>query len=280
VACPISGSSPLSTRRVTACPGRKVEYVAPASEREPEALVGRRPREHSHKARAAQAVSALCRKKPITERDPAAFDRCYSAGMWTMVLASHAAVVATSSLAISFLSYRSGGPRLSGNAEIHGRYDIQGPTLHVDVHNRGRGPITVDSVMLWGVGIALKKSLPVIGWPLRSPGCVLPSRIEGHSGEHWHFPGHDLAREWLNRDDLTRLEVEVGVATGKTLTLKVDTSNIDVLDGRNLPDWQPDYFKDWPKLPERQPPSDETSDRSPATWAEIKRSRTANELDL
>jgi hypothetical protein len=57
------------------------------------------------------------------------------------------------------------------------------------------------------------------------------------------------------------------------LALDVDTSNIDVLDGRNLPDWQPNYFKDRPKLPERQPPSDETSDRSPATSAEIKRSR-------
>jgi hypothetical protein len=64
------------------------------------------------------------------------------------------------------------------------------------------------------------------------------------------------------------------------LTLKVDTSNIDVLYGQNLPDWQPDYFKDWPNLPERQPPSDETSDRSPATSAETKRSRTTNELDL
>ncbi len=41
-----------------------------------------------------------------------------------------------------------------------------------------------------------------------------------------------------------RLEVKIGLGNGKTLTLKVDTSNIDVLDGRNLPDWQPDYFKD------------------------------------
>jgi hypothetical protein len=200
--------------------------------------------------------------------------------MWTVILATYAAVVSTSSLAVSYLSYRSGGPQLSGDAEIGGRYDIQGPTLHVDLYNRGRGPITVDSIMLWGVGIALEGSLPVAGWPLRSPGCVLPSRIEGHSGAHWHFPAHDVAKEWLNRDDLTRLEVQIGLATGKTLALRVDTSNIDVLDGRNLPDWQPDYFKDWPKLPERQPPSGETSDRSPATSAEIKPSRTANELDL
>ena len=108
----------------------------------------------------------------------------------------------------------------------------------------------VDSIMLWGVGIVHKKDgLPVVGWPLRSPSCVLPSRIEGHSGERWHFPAHDLAKEWLNRYDLARLEVEVGLAVGKNFTLKVDTSNIDVLDGRNLPDWQPDYFKNWPKPP-------------------------------
>jgi len=183
--------------------------------------------------------------------------------MWTLVLATYAAVVSTSSLAISYLSYRSGGPQLSGDAEIYGRYDIQGPTLHVYLHNRGRGPITVDSpIMLWGVGIALKKNLPVVGWPLRSPSCVLPSRIEGHSGVHWHFPAHDLAKEWLNRPDLTRLEVNVSLGTGKTLTLRVDTANIDVLDGRNLPDWQPDYFRDWAELPNRQLTENETGDRS------------------
>ncbi len=188
--------------------------------------------------------------------------------MWTEALATYAAVVSSSSLAISYLSYRSSGPQLSGSAEIYGRYDIEGPTLHVDVYNRGRGPVTIDSIMLLGIGVALKKNLPVVGWPLRSPSCELPSRVEGHSGERWHFPAHDLAKEWLNRRDLTRLEVHIGLATGKTLMLKVDTSNIDVLDGRNLPDWQPDYFKDWPKLPERQPLSDETSYQRSATSAD------------
>jgi hypothetical protein len=185
--------------------------------------------------------------------------------MWIEVLAAYAAVVSTSSLAISYLSYRSGGPQLSGSAYIYGRYDIQGPTLHVDVHNRGRGPITVDSIMLWGVGIAYKKAgLPVVGWPLRSSSCVLPARIEGHSGERWHFPAHDLTKEWLNRHDLARLEITIDLATGKTLTLKVDTSDIDVLDGRNLPDWQPDYFKDWPKLPKQGLTSGEISKPLPA----------------
>lgn len=190
--------------------------------------------------------------------------------MWTAILAAYAAVVSTSSLAISYLSYRSGGPQLSGDAEIYGRYDIQGPMLHVAVYNRGRGSITVDSIMLWGIGIALEKSLPVVGWPLRSPSCALPSRIEGHSGTRWHFPAHHVTKEWLNRDDLTRLDIQIGLATGKTLTLKVDTSDIDVLDGHNLPDWQPDYFKDWPKLPERQVPSGGAGDLSPITLTQDK----------
>ena len=51
---------------------------------------------------------------------------------------------------------------------------------------------------------------------------------------------HDPGEEWLNRRDLARLEVTIGHANGKTLTLKVDTANIDVLDGRNPPNWQPD----------------------------------------
>ncbi|MEP7024475.1 MAG: hypothetical protein ABJB47_11890 [Actinomycetota bacterium] len=75
-------------------------------------------------------------------------------------------------------------------------------------------------------------------------------------------------KEWLNRHDLARLQVEIGLATGKTLTLKVDTSNIDVLDGRDLPDWQPDYFKDWPKLPGTNSPDGDTSGRPLGTLAE------------
>jgi hypothetical protein len=38
--------------------------------------------------------------------------------------------------------------------------------------------------------------------------------------------------------------VEHVLATGKALALRVDTFNVDVLDGRDLPDWEPDFFKD------------------------------------
>jgi hypothetical protein len=189
--------------------------------------------------------------------------------MWTEILASYAAAVSTSALAISYLSYRSGGPQLSGSAEIEGRYDIDGPKLYIDVHNRGRGPITIDAVMLWGIGKAYEKEgLPVVGWPLHSPPGTLPYRIEGQSGGHWHFPAHLPTKEWLNRCDLARLEVHVDLGTGNTLILKVDTSNIDVLDGENLPDWEPDYFKDRPEATRRRPPSRETNGRIAESLAE------------
>jgi hypothetical protein len=174
--------------------------------------------------------------------------------MWTTILASYAAVVSTSALIVSYLSYRSGGPQLSGSAYIYGRYDIQGPTLCVALHNRGRGAVTVESLELWGAastsigGIDLP--LPVIGWTFPVQQDMLPSRIEGNSGERWHFPAGDVAKRWLTAEDLAELQVNVGLATGKSLNLRVDTSDIDVLRGQKLPDWQPDHFTAQPKLRE------------------------------
>jgi len=167
--------------------------------------------------------------------------------MWTTLLASYAAVVSTISLAIAYLAYKSDGPQLSGDAEIHGRYDIQGPTLHVAVYNRGRGPATIESLDLAGIARlgtgGPEEGRMVVGWPLHVPRGALPSRVEGNSGERWHFPAVHITKEWLTRDDLARLEVTIGLANGKDLTVGVDTSNIDVLDGSNLPEWEPDHFK-------------------------------------
>ena len=106
-----------------------------------------------------------------------------------------------------------------------------------------------------------------MNFPLHSPKGTLPCRVEGHSGEHWYFPGHDIAKEWLGRRDLTRLEVEIGLATGIALKLKVDTSNIDKLRDRDLPDWQPDYFKDRPKLSQYQVTGQDNSEQPPETSA-------------
>jgi hypothetical protein len=181
--------------------------------------------------------------------------------MWTTILASYAAVVSTSALIVSYISYRSGGPQLSGRAGIQGRYDIQGPSLGVAVYNRGRGPITIDSLDLWGLcsaksshtvnGVGLPVGLPVVGWPLHSPNGGLPSRIEGNSGETWSFPAVNITKEWLVREDLSELSLTIWLANGKQLTLKVDTSDVDVLRGQELPDWQPDIFAH-PKLSGRE----------------------------
>ena len=177
--------------------------------------------------------------------------------MWTTILASYAAVVSTSALIVSYLSYKSGGPQLSGSAEIYGRYDIQGPTLHVALYNRGRGPITVESLGLWGtsvtsIGGGIEVPLPTVGWPLHEQRDVLPSRIEGNSGQRLHFPATDIARTWLTSVVLVGIEIKVNLANGRDLTLRVDTSNIDILRGQELPDWQPDYFKGKPELTEEE----------------------------
>jgi hypothetical protein len=165
--------------------------------------------------------------------------------MWTTFLASYAAVVSTCSLVVSYLSHRSGGPQLSGSAEIIGRYDLEGPTIHVVVQNRGRGPVTVDSILLWGLGPTAvdKKPLPVIGWPLHPVNSQLPIRIEGNSGGRWYSPAQKITKKWLKRDDLVKLVLTVHLANGKFLDLIVDTSDIDVLDPDNLPDWEPEPEK-------------------------------------
>jgi hypothetical protein len=162
--------------------------------------------------------------------------------MWSEVLAVYAAVVSTGSVTITYISHRSGGPQLSGDAEIHGRYDIDGPKLFVAIHNRGRGPITIDSVMLWGVGLTgVEKNRPIVGWPLHSLESELPVRVEGNSGALWASSAQAAAKEWLERNDLARLEVHIGLATGKGMELTVDTSNIDVLRGRELPEWEQEH---------------------------------------
>jgi hypothetical protein len=49
------------------------------------------------------------------------------------------------------------------------------------------------------------------------------------------------------------------------LKLKVDTTNVNLLDPRNLPHWRPDYFEKWPELPEQRPSKEGTHDQPPGT---------------
>jgi hypothetical protein len=162
-------------------------------------------------------------------------EQCYSVGMLTEILAICASVVSTGSLAIAYLAYRAGGPRLSGRAKIYRHYLIEGPTLLVDLYNRGRGPITVESIELESVVVTDSGPLRIIGWPmLSSSNCSLPSRLEGHTGEHWDFPAHDILEEWASKGNIARLEARIGLATGKVLTLPVDTYEIDSLRGWHI----------------------------------------------
>ena len=151
--------------------------------------------------------------------------------MWTEILASYAAVVSTSSLAISYLAYKSGAPKLSGNAEL--RQDMDGPILRIAVHNRGRGAITVESVELLGIYYDGFQMVPGDSWKLSSPEHVLPARIEGHSGIRWNFPAHNITKDWLE-SYLNELDVKIHLATGKTLTIFVKTDHIDRLGKRRL----------------------------------------------
>jgi hypothetical protein len=163
--------------------------------------------------------------------------------MWTTVLASYAAVVSTSGLIVSYISYRSGGPQLSGTAKLYREPGIAGSTLQVAVRNRGRGAVTIDSMRLWGTGPASvdgKSQDLAVGWPLTSMNTRLPLRIEGHSGERWTSSASRITKEWLTRPGLTTLSMTILQADGKFLELAVDTSMIDALDPKDLPDSESD----------------------------------------
>lgn len=179
----------------------------------------------------------------MDQRQTDNYRKCQSMSMWTEILAIYAAVVSTSSLVVSYISYRSSGPVLSGEAEIHaeiyGSEKIDGPVLWVHLYNRGRAPVTVHSAMISAEGRAEVRR---VDWWLHSDECSLPSRMEGYSGENWIFPARTFLKTWLTRNDLRSLRVSIEFAHRESLLLKVNTSLIDGLDRQNLPDWEPDYF--------------------------------------
>lgn len=137
--------------------------------------------------------------------------------MWTEDLTIYSAIVATTSLSVACLSYRSAGPRLSGDAEISNvSHDEE--RIRVCVYNRGRGPITIDSIILQGRASS-KKFRGQLKWPL----SLHPSRIEGNSKACWEFPANFVTEEWFKLLGFKRLELRVYLATGKVLKLKVNT---------------------------------------------------------
>jgi hypothetical protein len=132
--------------------------------------------------------------------------------MLTDALAIYAAVVSTISLAISYFANRSDNPKLSGVA-TYGKSDLI-DTIEVNVYNRGRGAITVESVEIYSKERGDN--------PESSEVAVSESsRIDGHSGAHWTIPAPPSVGSARVFGNLLSVEVWVNLATGEKLTLKV-----------------------------------------------------------
>jgi hypothetical protein len=168
--------------------------------------------------------------------------------MWTEVFAGLSLVVSATALFVSYLAFRSAGPRLSGEADFGTTYywpvGKRGVTLYVHVHNRGSGAITIDDLMLWTYPSEPTKDreLPSVGstgWPL-TWAADFPIRLEGHSGKQFSIPAVDIAKTWLTRPDLNYMEVNVNLATGLSLKLPVDTREIDGFDPEDLLTTEPE----------------------------------------
>jgi hypothetical protein len=170
------------------------------------------------------------------EGDP---DVRYATRMLTEILAIYAAVVSTSSLTVSYFSYKSGNPRLSGKAELH---NTDAPILHIWLYNKGRGAITVNKFELYGFEPGSKeesktlesKDFPPLWWPFPRHQCGLRKRIEGHSDDEWFLPLPEMAIKWLNLPNLALLDLEVLLGNGNPLVLKVDISGIVLRDPLQL----------------------------------------------
>ena len=80
--------------------------------------------------------------------------------MLAEVLAIYATVVSTGSLVISYFSHRSSGPRLAGYAMVARGPKEQGQyRIHLELFNRGQGPVTVHS--MWPIGYGKFMTAPV-----------------------------------------------------------------------------------------------------------------------
>jgi hypothetical protein len=98
----------------------------------------------------------------------------------------YAAVVATASLVVATLAYRSGGSRL----KIHARI-VRGAPGHgwilVSATNKGRAEITIDSINLWVghsiLGLA-NQPLAIVSYALEK-GPELPHRLRAQDLQTW-----------------------------------------------------------------------------------------------
>ncbi|WP_144082714.1 MULTISPECIES: hypothetical protein [Micromonospora] len=148
--------------------------------------------------------------------------------MLTEILAAYAAVVSTSALAVSWLTYRSGNPRLSGDATLveddKGEYG-----LWVDIRNRGRSVAFVRAMNLQKHGYRKRRREAVVIWGLYARDATYPLKIEAHSGDRFHFrPRGDFAIKW---SDLRRWDpalVKVEMTNGKSILIPLKFSKISI----------------------------------------------------
>ena len=121
-----------------------------------------------------------------------------------------------------------GGPQLTADAYVEGPYDIEGPTLHLTIRNKGRGPMTVDHVMFWIKVDGYER----VGIPVHSK----PVRIEGKSSSHWSVSASHFATAWVTTRGVKEAVATATLGDGRVMEVAVDTTRID--ETREL--WLPD----------------------------------------
>jgi hypothetical protein len=153
--------------------------------------------------------------------------------MWTQILATYAAVVSTASLAIAYISYKAGGPRLSGRAAFSS-WDSDS-TIYAEIWNSGRGPVSIRGFRL-DYNADQKQAGFVYGsLPLALNQTVMPIRLDSGAGRGWAFSTGGITR-FLTQPGLKRLRVVVTLGNGKELTLPVHRDSM----GGGSPHWYVD----------------------------------------
>ena len=126
----------------------------------------------------------------------------------TTVVAIYAAVVATGSLGVAILAFRSGTPRLQATTALRPTAD-GGLRLTLTTTNRSRADATVRSLALDVPGPHTINLTPE-RMPIEGPS--LPAIVPAHSQRSWAIPVQDLREIVANEGWAT--EVRAVVTTG------------------------------------------------------------------
>jgi hypothetical protein len=102
---------------------------------------------------------------------------------FTLAVAIVAAMLSAGSLAVSFLAYRAGGPKIRVRTFRLSSPGADKVELVARVTNSGRGPVDIETFALWARfpgPINVRSHEMVKGEPL-------PYRLEGKSTRKWHI---------------------------------------------------------------------------------------------